>query len=41
MALLHQPRYLTAQPPAAQGGDEQAHRISRAVLLGVDPRLAL
>jgi len=31
----HQPGHLTAQPPAAQGGDKQAHRVFRGVLTGV------
>jgi hypothetical protein len=32
-----QPGYLTAQSLAAQRGDEQAHRVGRAVLARVDP----
>ena len=32
----NQPGYLTAQPAAAQAGDKQAHRIGRAVLVGID-----
>jgi len=31
----HQPGHLTAQPPAAQGTDEQAHGVVRAMLVGV------
>jgi len=31
----HQPGHLTAQPPAAQGSDEQAHRVLGGVLPGV------